>query len=196
MSKVYFITHPEVDIDPATPVPQWQLSERGRDRMRTMLKQPWLPTLTRLYASREQKAIDGAMILSDHLNIDYHTIAELGENDRSSTGYMPANEFESVADEFFAHPEKSILGWETAKDAQKRIVNAVQIILNATSATDTIGIVSHGAVGTLLMCKLQGLRISREYDQPGYGGGNYFTFERGSERVLHGWQPIDDVLID
>ena len=33
MSVVYFITHPDVLIDPAVPVPEWPLSPRGRARM-------------------------------------------------------------------------------------------------------------------------------------------------------------------
>ena len=33
MNTVYFITHPDVVIDPATPVAQWPLSQRGRMRM-------------------------------------------------------------------------------------------------------------------------------------------------------------------
>ena len=42
MAKLRFITHPEVQIDPAVPVSDWTLSPRGRERMRALLKQPWL----------------------------------------------------------------------------------------------------------------------------------------------------------
>jgi len=40
MSLVYFVTHPDVEIDPAVPVPQWPLSARGRARMTTLLAKP------------------------------------------------------------------------------------------------------------------------------------------------------------
>ena len=61
---VYFITHPEVVVDPKVPVPDWPLSERGLARMRKLLSQPWVPGVGAVYSSTEQKAIDGAEILS------------------------------------------------------------------------------------------------------------------------------------
>ena len=42
----------------------------------------------------------------------------LHENDRSATGYLPPNQFEAMADRFFAEPQASVLGWERAVDAQ------------------------------------------------------------------------------
>lgn len=42
MPLVYFITHPEVVIDPGVPVPQWPLSETGRRRMRSPVTKPWV----------------------------------------------------------------------------------------------------------------------------------------------------------
>lgn len=37
MSLVYFITHPDVVIDPNVRVPQWPLSARGKERMKKMM---------------------------------------------------------------------------------------------------------------------------------------------------------------
>ena len=42
MTIVHFITHPDVLIDAAVPVPRWQLSARGRARMRSALVQCWV----------------------------------------------------------------------------------------------------------------------------------------------------------
>jgi broad specificity phosphatase PhoE len=75
---IYFITHPDVMIDPAIPVPQWPLAERGRSRMRCLLSQDWMPHVTALYCSTEQKAIDGAAILSEALGLSFHHVAALG----------------------------------------------------------------------------------------------------------------------
>jgi hypothetical protein len=36
------ITHPNVVISADVPVPRWPLSERGRERMRLGLQQPWI----------------------------------------------------------------------------------------------------------------------------------------------------------
>jgi broad specificity phosphatase PhoE len=185
--KLFFITHPNVVVDPATPVRRWHLSGRGVERMRAGLFQPWLASITAIYCSCEQKAIDGARIVSDRLGLGFECREALGENDRSSTGFLPPDEFERVADEFFAHPDVSVRGWETASAAQRRIVAAVDALIADDRSTGNIAVVSHGAVGTLLYCHLVGEPISRTRDQPANGGGNYFCFELVDRRPEHWW---------
>ena len=94
-----------------------------------MLEQPWLAHITSLYVSDEKKAVDGAEILAQHLNLPINVQADLGENDRSATGFLESEEFESVADQFFAKPDVSVRGWETARAAQTRIVKALTQIV-------------------------------------------------------------------
>jgi len=191
MTTIYLITHPEVVVDPSIPVPQWPLSERGRERMRALLGKAWVGEIASIYCSTEQKAVDGAAILAEHLSLPFEEREELGENDRSSTGYLPKEEFEATADEFFAHPGRSVRGWETASDAQRRIVRAVQSVLGRDRTSGSIAIVSHGGVGTLLLCHLAGRPIERSQDQPGGGGGNYYAFCAETQALIHGWRPID-----
>src|SRR6185312_226344 len=121
MATVFFITHPDVLIDPVVPVPDWPLNAHGVARMRAMLEQDWVSTIVRVASSTERKAIDGAEILAAHLGLVPVTHPGLGENDRSSTGFLPKSEFEATADAFFAQPEISMHGWERAVDAQARI---------------------------------------------------------------------------
>jgi hypothetical protein len=102
MKTVYFITHPEVVIAPSVPVPQWPLSAQGLVRMRLLLRQPWVPQITAVYCSTEQKAIDGAALLAAHLGLPVSHVVDLGENNRSATGYLPGPKFERVVDQFFA----------------------------------------------------------------------------------------------
>lgn len=191
MPSVYFISHPEVVIDPNVPVPNWPLSERGLERMQLMLGHPWINNLCAVYSSQEQKAIDGAMVIAKHLALQLAQYEDLGEMDRSSTGYLSQEEFQEVANQFFANPGESVRGWEVASDAQKRIVGVVKKIAERHSANDSIAIVSHGGVGALLLCDLAKLEIAREHDQPGAGGGNYFLFEPETWSLQHGWRPIE-----
>lgn len=187
----YFITHPNVVISNTVPVPQWPLSETGRSRMKAALDLPWIKNLTAVYCSTEQKAIDGAHILGAHLQLPFQAVHALGENDRSSTGFLPPPEFEKLADAFFANPSQSVRGWERAIDAQARIVHAVTELVTTDASNGPIAIVSHGAVGTLLYCHLAGLEISRRWDQPANGGGNYFGFSLSPRRATSHWQAID-----
>lgn len=189
---VYFVTHPDVLIDPTVPVPEWPLSPRGRERMTRALALPWIRGVRAVWCSTERKARDGAEILAAHLGMPIEELAELGENDRTATGYLSRAEFEAVADLFFSHPNESVRGWERALDAQRRIVAAIDEVLTAsTDCGGDVAVVAHGGVGTLLLCHLRGDPIGRQYDQPPNNGGNYFAFDAATRRVQHAWRPID-----
>ncbi|RWD64352.1 MAG: histidine phosphatase family protein [Mesorhizobium sp.] len=189
MPIAYYITHPQVQIDADIPVPEWGLSDIGRARASAMLDQPWVGSIRRIVSSGERKATETAEILARHLRLAVEVRGRMHENDRSETGFLPPPEFEAVADQFFANPHVSIRGWERAVDAQNRIAGEVEIAL-ATNEGDDIAFVGHGGVGTLLLLRLSGQEISRQADQPA-GGGNYFAYDIGARRVIHGWRPID-----
>lgn len=189
--SIYFITHPDVVIDPAIPIPQWPLSERGRNRIRRLLRWNWLSQIAAIYCSTEQKTIDSAGILSKATGLPVHQVVALGETDRSATGYLPRTEFETIVEAFFARPRESVRGWERADAAQARIVGALEHLACTAAGTGAIAVVSHGTVGALLLCHLQGQPISRQKEQPGTSGGNYFLFQMPEGILVHGWMPID-----
>jgi len=189
-NQIIFVTHADVQIDPAVPVPQWGLSANGRARHQSFNNRLLDSNITEIYCSDEQKAIDGAVIMSQCLSVAYSVVAELHENDRSATGYLPPAEFEKTADQFFENPEQSIRGWETASAAQARIVSTIDGIVKNSCTDGNIAIVSHGGVGTLLLCHLSNIPITRAMDQPGSGGGNYFVFDCSTRALVHGWRSI------
>lgn len=190
MLLLRYLTHPEVEIDPAVPVPQWRLSEVGRSRVQTLADTGWLTGTTRLISSEERKAVETAEILAEPLGLPVEKHTEMGENDRSATGYVPPERFRKLADRFFAHPYQQVEGWESAADAQARIVRTFEEVLHIPPEGHVL-IVGHGGVGTLLFCHLAGLPISAAHDQP-EGGGCYFTMALDDRRVLHPWRRIED----
>ena len=187
MEIVFFATHPEVAVDPATPVPRWHLTDKGIARMRGFAALQELGELSAVWASGETKAIEAAGILAARFGLPVGVHKGLHENDRSATGFLPPAEFEKVADAFFANPEKSVRGWERAIDAQARVAAAVEDVLTSAPAGN-LAVVAHGGVGTLLLCRFLGIPISRELDQPFQG--HYWAFDRSSRQVLHCWLPI------
>jgi broad specificity phosphatase PhoE len=193
LPAVFFITHPDVVIDANIPVSDWPLSEHGRARVRALARVGWIKVVHSVFASSERKARDGAEILAEGLGLHgYRVVDGLGENDRSATGYLPSEEFEATVDAFFAQPEISIRGWETASAAQARIIRAVEEVLQRAPSGNDLAIVGHGGTGTLLYCHLADLPISRHHDQPATNGGNWFVFDRASRRLLYaGWRSID-----
>jgi broad specificity phosphatase PhoE len=184
----FFITHPEVVVDPALPVPRWHLSETGVRRMRTFSASPLLRDVRAIHCSDETKAEEAALILASNLGLEVTTHEGLRENDRSATGFLPPTEFEAMADAFFARPDESVRGWERAADAQRRVMAATDAVLSSHGGGD-LAIVAHGAVGTLLLCSYLAIPISRDADQPSQG--HYWSFDIETRSVRHRWLPLE-----
>ncbi len=182
-----FVSHPEVVIDPAIPVPRWVLTDQGIARMRRLAADPVLVGLGAVWASDEAKAIEAAGILAARFGLSVQVHPGLAEMDRSSTGYRARPEFERLADAFFARPGDSVEGWERAVDAQRRVVAAATEIV-AGHRGGTLALVGHGGTGTLLMCAWAGLPIARRHDQP--QAGCRWRFAGAPPRVTEGWQAI------
>ena len=183
-----FITHPDVVVDPDIPVARWRLSDRGLARMRTFVASDAAAGVSEVWASTEAKAIEAAGVLAARFGIGVNVHPDLGENDRTATGFLPPDEFEEVANAFFSRPLESVRGWETAAAAQARIRRAVETILDQRRPAGDIAFVAHGAVGALLMGAMLGEPISRDLDQPFQG--NYWSFDPDTRAVVHRWRPI------
>lgn len=188
--QIFFVTHPEVAVDLAVPVPDWGLSPAGRSRLAHLVALPWVRELSGVVSSTERKAVETAEVLAAVVGVPPATDEALGENDRSATGYLPPAEFEAVADEFFARPHDSVRGWERAVDAQRRVVAAVGRV--AAAASGDVAVVAHGGVGALLLCSLLGEPIDRRYDQPGQG--SWYRFDAATGEVAHGWRRLDGTV--
>ncbi|AYG57796.1 phosphoglycerate mutase family protein [Rhizobium jaguaris] len=186
-----YITHPQVRIDPAIPVPDWGLSDIGAARATLAAARPWANTLGLIVSSGERKAIETAEILATASGAKVEIIEAMHENDRSATGFLAPPEFEKAADWFFAHPHESFKGWERAIDAQARIVSHVEAVLSRLGEQAPVAFVGHGGVGTLLKCHVEGKPIARQGDQPP-GGGNLFCFDLAKRAVSCDWTPMED----
>ena len=186
-----YITHPQVQIDPLVPVPRWGLSDLGRSRASATARLEWVGALKRIISSDETKATETADILAAGTGIAVEIAEDMGENDRSATGFLPPPAFEAAADWFFAHPQESYRGWERAIDAQSRIAAAIDRILDTHDPALPIAFVGHGGVGTLLKCRLGNRELSRREDQPA-GGGNLFAFRLADRTLACDWTAMEE----
>jgi broad specificity phosphatase PhoE len=194
MSRLLFVTHPEVVIDPSVPVPDWPLSEIGRARMAAFAEKLAAggEPVVGVWSSAERKARDGAEIVAARLGLAPKVGPDLHENDRSATGYLAPPEFWEVVSQFFDRPHESVRGWEAAAHAQARIVGAVERVIRSEAASGLVVVVSHGGVGRLLTARLQGVEIGAE-DRPGHPGGGCMISIRRDDFTLHGtWRDIED----
>lgn len=194
MARCVYLTHPEVVVDPAVPVPDWGLSEVGQRRLDAVDGAAWLAPITRIVSSSERKATETAERVGRFIGVAPEVLDGFGENDRSATGYLPEAAFQATADAFFAAPDESVKGWETACDAQTRIVRHVRDAF-ADRSVPTL-FVGHGGVGTLLRCDLMKVPIARSRDQsapPGApGGGNILIFDAANWAYVSGWTALED----
>ena len=133
---VRYLSHPQVIIDPDKDVRNWSLSPQGAARVRALAGARALSQTRAVISSAEVKALETARPLATALSLTVQVRERMHENDRSATRFLPPAEFEAVADLFFASPTTSIRGWETAADAQTRIVEEVRNALNATPDGD------------------------------------------------------------
>jgi broad specificity phosphatase PhoE len=187
---VRYLTHPQVEVDSAVPVPSWGLSVVGRARVQALVEAGWLTGTTQVVSSGERKAIETAEPIASALGVSLEINEAMHENNRSATGFLPPDEFENVASEFFAYPDRSVRGWERAVDAQARIVREAERVLGRHQRGNVL-FVGHGAVGTLLFCHYSRIAIARVHDQPG-GGGHYFTMAKHQRQVLHPWLRMEE----
>lgn len=188
MARAIYLTHPEVVIDPRVAVTDWGLSEVGAARVAGLAERLAAQLDFQVISSAERKALETAWPLAAHTGRAIVVRPEMHENDRSATGFLPGPEFKTVADTFFAQPDVSVRGWETARAAQMRIVGAVTAMLDAHPDQNLI-FTGHGAVGSLLYCHLSGLSIDRKWDQK--GGGHWFAFDTVGMTPEDHWQPME-----
>lgn len=188
---VRYLTHPQVAIDPVTEITRWSLNAVGVARVVGLAQDLGRLRNTRhVFSSNETKELETAAPLAAALGLSPVIRPGMHENDRSATGFLPPDEFERVADAFFANPTVSVRGWETAADALRRVMGEVSACLADAPDGDVL-IVGHGAVGTLLYCILTGHPIDRRFDQGPNGGGCWFEYETDHPCPRHGWQPME-----
>ena len=196
MTYALYVTHPQVVMDPNVPVPRWGLSPEGEERARRFAQHPLVKGVRNVVSSTERKAIELAQAIAVGARAPFTSEHEFGENDRSSTGYVPRERFEQLADAFFARPDESVEGWEPARDAQARIAGAFEAAIALHDISRPIAFAGHGAVGTLLKCYLDGREIARSEDQRiigNPGGGNVLVIRLADLKLFGDWTPMEDL---
>ena len=190
MATAYYFTHTQIRVDPAVPVFDWGLSDEGRARVIRVTGAPWMSKVGRIVSSGEHRAVEAAEIFARRCSLPVEVDMRICDTDRPRAEFLSVVELDKAVDIFFAQPDESARpGWETARDGQRRIAAAIDDRLAAKSDADDILHVGHGRIGTLLMCHLGGLPISRAHFQP-TPGGNLFAFDCATRNLLFRWRAV------
>lgn len=187
MTRLIFVTHPPVEIDPKKSADQWLVSEDGWKEVERLIKKPFWKDVDKIYSSQENKAKRVAEKIAESFeNLHLNTpITLLGEIDRNSTGFLESDVYDNAIEEFYKNPDISFKGWETAKAATDRIVTAVSEIMKENKDR-TIAIIGHGATGTLLACWVKGIEPS--FSEDPRRNGCIMVFDWDKKQILSPWQ--------
>ncbi len=188
MTKLVFITHPAVEIDPQISINQWQISQDGQKQIENLLKYPFWEEVDVIYSSQEGKALNTAKQIRAHFaglkSPAPEGTFDLHEIDRSATGVLPKEVYDKAIEEFYQNPDKSYKGWETANAAKERITKVVTQIME-DNAGKTVAIVGHGATGTLLACRIK--KIEPSFAEDPHTNGCIMTCDWDKKTVLSPW---------
>lgn len=156
MRRLILIKHSLPEIDRQKPAANWPLSVAGRARSVALAKhvRPYAPT--RIFSSREPKAAETAQIVAEQLGLSFQLVDDLHEHDRRDVRWAEREPFEVAVRQFFAEPDKLVMGHETADEAHARFTRAVNLLVER-HPTERLAIVAHGTVITLLVARLMNI---------------------------------------
>ncbi len=185
MAKLFLITHPDVVIDPKEAIDEWQLSEKGLERAKDLMKKVFWKEIVAIYSSPERKAKAVAEMASEKFGIPLLLKEDLREIDRSSTGFMPYDDFMSAVNEFFRKPDDSCRGWETARAARQRVSDCTESIMGEHPG-GSISLIGHGAAFALLLSHIKNVEPSFDLCQDGVGFIAEIDWER--KEIVSPWE--------
>lgn len=185
MAKLYFITHPQVNIIQGIPIDKWALSHEGIASCDRLASLDFWNNIDVIYSSPEKKALQTTKIIAKKNRILVKKKHSLREFDRSSTGFLQPTTYMNAIESFYANPELSHRGWETANSASERIYACVNSIFNQDNHKN-IAIIGHGATGTLLVCKILG--IDPTFLEDPQGVGVYMAIDWHKKKLILKWK--------
>lgn len=184
MSKLYFITHPSVQINKNLAVDKWSLSDKGLKETEQLLRLDFWREIEAIYASPERKAQQTAELVSKRYGLEVFKTNCLSELDRSSTGFVEYDAYIEMIKSVYSNPNKNIQGWESAFDVTKRITECIALIMS-NHKDQSVAVIGHGATGTLLACSL--LNKKPDFAEDPKGTGRYMIIDWDKKQLMKRW---------
>ncbi len=175
------VKHSLPEIQEELPAREWKLSDEGRMRAGRLAERlnEYQPAV--VVSSIEPKARETAEIIADRLEVEFHVVDGLHEHDRHTTPYRSKADFEQSIQAFFANPGSLVFGSETAEEAHTRFAQAVNAVLESHK-DETVVIVAHGTVISLLVSRLTGLSDLSLWKELGLP--SFLVIDRRSNQLL------------
>jgi 2,3-bisphosphoglycerate-dependent phosphoglycerate mutase len=168
--SLILVRHSLPDIQPDSPATQWRLSEEGRKRCFHLAECLRSYDLQTFVSSQEPKAVETAHLAAARLGLTSKIATGLHEHERPGVGWTSREIFEAGVQDFFARPDKLVMGSETADQTYTRFASAVEAVLS-NHADQNLAIVTHGTVISLFVsrqCKLEPYTLWKRLGMPAY----------------------------
>jgi broad specificity phosphatase PhoE len=170
LKNIILVKHSLPEIAPTIPAKEWRLSKSGQVRCKALAEklESYLPDV--FISSVEPKAIETAQIIASQLNKPFSTFEGLHEHDRTGVDFSDKEQFEAKVNDFFVHPDRLVLGKETANQAVERFSKALTSV-EVEHPDKNIVVVAHGTVITLFVEKyndLEAFSYWKKLDLPSF----------------------------
>ena len=157
MARLLLVKHAVPDIQPNVPAKKWRLGEQGRKQSARLAEALRLYNPSAVVTSDEPKAVETGRIAAEALELSFSSAPGLHEHDRAGVPYLDhPDDFRAAVKKFFERPVERVFGNESADEAKRRFIRAVETVLESRP-DETVVLVAHGTVNTLLVAAHNGL---------------------------------------
>lgn len=156
MAKLVLVKHAQPRMLAEVNAQRWTLSEAGRASCGWLAAAFEREGVRRVYSSLEPKALETAALAAAALGLDVRPRDGLGENDRTGLPFATQEVHAARFHAFFDEPAKVSMGTESADAAHARFSAAVRRAVQESDG-ETLAVVAHGTVITLLISRANGL---------------------------------------
>ena len=164
--RIYLITHAHTQQLQTTDAWLWQLSSRGAGQAVALAAASFWGVVTAIFCSGEPKTGLTVAPLLRERPLPVYSDARFDEVHRSGW----SEDYAGSVQAFFAEPEQSPPGWETAAAAQARFLAGIDELIDRHPA-ETVALVGHGLTLSLYRAWLLGQAHVRFADWQGLGFG-------------------------
>lgn len=156
MKELVLVRHAPSQPDPGRPAAQWRPSPDAGRRVRTLARRLVPLGVDLVVAGTEPKAAATGRTLAAQLEVPHASAPRLHEHERGHVPLLEESAWLETVRRAFRHPDVLVFGRETANEARRRFLTALQRALAGTGA-ERPAVVSHGSVMSLLVAEPNGL---------------------------------------
>lgn len=159
MTQLILVRHSVPAIDPATPAPDWRLSDEGRRRAELLARRLAGRGPGRTVSSPEPKAQETARIIIPNQSDPVTIVPDLREHDRRRVPHLTPQAFREAVIACLRFPGEVRFGEESAAAARARFTAAIADLLAAMPPAETLTVVTHGTVLALYVAAVTGVDV-------------------------------------